>query len=210
MKTSHHILMLAMAGAGLLLATQVHGVQPYWHDSSNNVVRDSFGGCVQTSRWRPELATPDCGAAEPTAKDEPVVAATQPAPVVAPAPAPVPVAQPDPITLSGDTSFALGSDALSPAARAELDKLATRINTLANVERIEVAGHTDSLGAAAMNQVLSERRASAVKSYLVEKGVSAEKITTKGYGVTQPVADNATAQGRAMNRRVEIIIHGTR
>ena len=206
MNTSRHALFLVMAGAGLLIASQAHGVQPYWHDSSNNVVRDSFGGCVQTSRWRPELATPECGAAEPTSKDEPVAVALQPAPVAAPAPA----AALEPITLSGDASFAMGSDALSPAAGAELAELAARINALANVERIEVAGHTDSLGAAAMNQSLSERRAIAVKNHLVENGVSAEKITTKGYGLTQPVADNATAQGRAVNRRVEIIIHGAR
>lgn len=70
--------------------------------------------------------------------------------------------------------------------------------------KLEVAGHTDNRGTKGYNQKLSEKRAASVKAYLVKKGVAATRITTNGYGLEQPVADNNTIGGRAQNRRVEI------
>jgi outer membrane protein OmpA-like peptidoglycan-associated protein len=70
--------------------------------------------------------------------------------------------------------------------------------------KVEVAGHTDSVSSDAYNQRLSERRAQAVREYFVGKGVAAERLTAKGYGEAEPVADNGTAEGRAENRRVEL------
>ena len=73
--------------------------------------------------------------------------------------------------------------------------------------KIQVAGHTDSTGDAKKNQELSERRAAAVKKVLVEKyGADTARITVKGSGANQPVADNQTEDGRALNRRVEIVV----
>jgi OmpA-OmpF porin, OOP family len=72
--------------------------------------------------------------------------------------------------------------------------------------KVEVAGHTDSNNSDAYNQQLSERRAKAVMEYFVAKGVAAEQLTAKGYGESQPIADNGTAEGRAQNRRVELRI----
>jgi OOP family OmpA-OmpF porin len=69
--------------------------------------------------------------------------------------------------------------------------------------RVEIRGHTDSKGAADYNQKLSERRAEAVRDYFISKGVPASQMTTKGYGSTKPIADNATEEGRAVNRRIE-------
>jgi OOP family OmpA-OmpF porin len=69
---------------------------------------------------------------------------------------------------------------------------------------VEVAGHTDSMGSDSYNQSLSERRAKSVLDYLVGNGIAASRLTSKGYGESQPVADNATDEGRAMNRRVEL------
>ena len=71
-------------------------------------------------------------------------------------------------------------------------------------------GHTDSTGAAGYNQALSNRRAEAVKAYLVSKGIESNRIYTEGKGLTQPVADNSTREGRAKNRRVEVEVVGTR
>ena len=70
-------------------------------------------------------------------------------------------------------------------------------------------GHTDSVGSDAYNQKLSVRRAEAVKAYLVSKGIEQNRVYTEGKGETQPVASNATRQGRAQNRRVEIEVVGT-
>jgi len=70
--------------------------------------------------------------------------------------------------------------------------------------KVEIDGHTDNMGSAAYNMNLSERRAKAVMQYFVDKGVEAERLTTKGFGFTQPAASNDTEQGRAKNRRVEL------
>ena len=69
---------------------------------------------------------------------------------------------------------------------------------------VEIAGHTDSRGEAAYNQGLSERRAKSVRDYLISKGVKGSRLSSAGYGESQPVADNATSEGRAKNRRVEL------
>ena len=71
--------------------------------------------------------------------------------------------------------------------------------------KVSVEGHTDSIGSEAYNQKLSERRAKAVRDYLVSQGIDASRITTRGFGKSKPVASNDTAEGRAENRRVEII-----
>jgi OmpA-OmpF porin, OOP family len=78
------------------------------------------------------------------------------------------------------------------------------------LEVVIAVGHTDSTGAAGYNQKLSNRRAEAVKAYLVSKGIESNRIYTEGKGLTQPVADNATREGRAKNRRVEVEVVGTR
>lgn len=99
--------------------------------------------------------------------------------------------------------FATDSYVLEDASRAELNKL---IELLVNNPglNLEIGGHTDSVGSDADNLLLSERRASAVVDYLVANGVVNDRLTAKGYGETQPVADNATEAGRALNRRTEM------
>ena len=94
---------------------------------------------------------------------------------------------------------------LKPEAKAILDQAAA---LLAKHERVvvEVAGHTDSTGPEAYNQKLSERRANAVQDYLVEKGIRASRLSAKGYGESMPVASNDSKEGRAENRRVELVV----
>ena len=79
-----------------------------------------------------------------------------------------------------------------------------------NVETIVATGHTDSVGTDAYNQGLSVRRANTVKAYLVSKGVAAERVLVEGKGETQPVASNATKDGRAQNRRVVVEVVGVK
>jgi outer membrane protein OmpA-like peptidoglycan-associated protein len=71
---------------------------------------------------------------------------------------------------------------------------------------VQIEGHTDSTGAAAYNQTLSENRAGSVRSYMIQRGVDANRLAAFGYGMTRPVADNDTPAGRAQNRRVEVLI----
>jgi OOP family OmpA-OmpF porin len=113
------------------------------------------------------------------------------------------------VTLSGDALFDTGKADLKSNAQTALDDLVTKLQGT-KLEVVVVVGHTDSTGAAALNDRLSLRRAEAVKKYLSSKGVEANRIYTEGKGSRQPIADNKTAQGRQQNRRVEIEVVGTK
>ena len=107
-----------------------------------------------------------------------------------------------PVVLRGVT-FEVGRSALKPESYAVLDVVAASL--VANPEiRIEIAGHTDNTGSAALNLRLSQARAGAVRAYLASKGVSPSRMVARGYGASSPIATNATAAGRAQNRRVEL------
>ena len=125
--------------------------------------------------------------------------------VVAPAPAPTA----SKVSFAADTFFDFDKSVLKPAGKATLDELAQLIKDI-NLEVVVAVGHTDSIGTEAYNLKLSERRAQAVKAYLVSKGIDASRIYTEGKGEAQPIASNKTAEGRAKNRRVDIEVVGTR
>ncbi len=108
------------------------------------------------------------------------------------------------ITLSGVT-FEVNTANLRPESRSVLNEMATQLKANPTV-KVEVAGHTDNTGEAAYNLDLSQRRAEAVRDYLIAQGVPAAQLTARGYGETSPVADNSTRAGRQQNRRVELIV----
>lgn len=109
------------------------------------------------------------------------------------------------LTLSGGVLFRSGEATLMPSALASLDQVAKALQSMQE-RKIIVEGHTDSRGSAEYNQGLSERRANAVRDYLVQRGLPADRIRTSGKGQDNPIADNASPEGRANNRRVEIVI----
>jgi outer membrane protein OmpA-like peptidoglycan-associated protein len=108
------------------------------------------------------------------------------------------------VTLPG-VFFDSGKSALKPGARNTLSKIADQLRVSENA-RITIEGHTDSVGSDQMNQTLSEKRAAAVRDYIVSRGLSADRITMTGLGESSPVATNDTPAGRQQNRRVELII----
>jgi outer membrane protein OmpA-like peptidoglycan-associated protein len=110
------------------------------------------------------------------------------------------------ITLSGAVLFASNKSDLLPSAQAKLAEVAQALTQQDSQSRVTVEGHTDSQGGASFNQDLSQRRAQSVRDYLVTRGMAADRITSQGFGLTRPIADNATAEGRADNRRVEIVV----
>lgn len=178
---------------------------------TGHLVTNSAGQCLHTSSWSKDLAVEECDAGMMPKK-----AAAEPAPK--PAPAPV-VAKPEPkpepviekVSLKAGALFDVGKADLKPAGKSELDAMVSKIkDNNTQIEQITVTGHTDSAGASDYNRKLSERRAEAVKAYLVSKGLSSDRIATKGAGDSQPVASNKTAAGRAQNRRVDIDIRAQR
>jgi outer membrane protein OmpA-like peptidoglycan-associated protein len=119
-----------------------------------------------------------------------------------------PFSAPEEITIALDASvlFDTGKDALKPEARTTLREAADRVKKFADAA-VLISGHTDNVGGDASNQALSERRAAAVREHFVrEQGIAAERLETRGFGATQPVADNGTEAGRARNRRVDVVI----
>ena len=111
------------------------------------------------------------------------------------------------ITLSGGVLFASGKSELLPAAQAKLSEVATALTKQDPDSKIRVEGYTDSQGGLTFNQQLSQQRAETVRSYLVGHGIAADRVSAEGFGPAKPVADNTSAEGRADNRRVEIVVH---
>jgi len=174
-----------------------------WKNGSNEY-------CWRNNFWTPATAAADCDGAvkpPPAAAAAPAAPEATPAPAAAPAVVPVPVSEK--VTFAADAFFDFDKSVLKPEGKAKLDDVVSKLGSI-NLEVIIAVGHTDSVGTDAYNQALSVRRAEAVKSYLIGKGVDKNRVYTEGKGEKQPVADNKMSDGRAKNRRVEIEVVGTK
>ncbi len=205
-----------LSAAALSSALMVAGIAPAQAQANNNngyvqaqgnPVKSGFGLCYRTGFWTPQMATAECDA-DLIPKPPAAAPAPAPKPAVKPPPAP-PKPVVEKVTLKGDTLFDFDKSVVKPEGKKVLDGLVAQANAL-NLEVIIAVGHADATGPDAYNQKLSERRAAAVKAYLVSKGVPANRVYTEGKGEKSPVADNKTKEGRAKNRRVEVEVVGTR
>ena len=151
--------------------------------------------CWRDNSWTPATAAKGCDGA--------LVAPAK----AAPAPAASGVSQ-SKITLQADTLYDFDKATLKPEGQATLDKIARDLSKI-KLEVIIAVGNTDSVGSDAYNMALGQRRAQSVKAYLVSKGVDGSRIYTESKGKSNPVASNATAEGRAKNRRTDIEVVGT-
>ena len=106
-----------------------------------------------------------------------------------------------------DVLFDTGKYTLKPITQISLAKVSGILQAYPGL-KLQVEGYTDSVGSDEYNQKLSENRADAVRNFLLTQGVQEANITSTGYGKAKPVADNATAQGRAQNRRVQLVVSG--
>lgn len=193
---------------------------PYVIDGRNVVTRSGTGLCWRTGSWSPAAASTTlagefpvgCGCDSDIVPQDKCVAPMAAAPT--PAPAPKPTAEK--IKLAADALFDFDKAVLRPEGMSKLDQLAAQASQL-NLEVILAVGHTDRLGSAGYNQKLSEKRAAAVKEYLVSQGVEANRVYTEGKGETQPVTTDCTNMGRRAlieclqpDRRVEIEVIGSK
>ena len=202
---------LTLGSAVLALASSAFAnVTPNLTDSQGAPVKDAQGACVVTSG----IVHPDCAGAKPAAPAKPAPAPAparpaEPAKPSAPTAKPAPASVKQAVVIQADALFDFDKSVLRPDGRKSIDDAVAKLKGV-DLELVIATGHTDSVGSDAYNQKLSERRAAAVKDYLVSKGIPAAKITTIGKGESQPVATNKTAEGRQKNRRVDIEFKGTR
>ena len=179
--------LLAIAGIAISSSVFAQNVDN-WVNSSGIVWKNGTNElCWRDANWTPATAAKGCDGA----------ITAQPAAMSAK------------VSYTADALFDFDKSVLKPAAKTSLDNLVGQIKSLA-LEVVIATGHTDSVGTDAYNQKLSVRRATAVKNYLVSKGIDANRIQIEGKGESQPVADNKTSAGRAKNRRVQIEVIGTR
>jgi OmpA-OmpF porin, OOP family len=231
--TKNHLKMLMLAAVASLgfsapafaqdIKVDGTGVIPYVIDGRNVVARSGTGLCWRTGYWSPAAAEAAMAGQFPvgcSCDPDIVPAAVCTVAAAAPAPAPAPAPQPtaDKVKLSADALFDFDKAVLKPAGMQRLDELAAQARSI-KLEVVLAVGHTDRIGSDAYNQSLSERRAAAVKTYLVSKGVEANRIYTEGKGKTQPVTGTTCdgIRGRAAlidclqpDRRVEVEVIGTR
>jgi OOP family OmpA-OmpF porin len=199
----------------------------YLSDQRGTVVRSGHGLCWHTGSGPAQVAPSECGpivvaapapvlAAPSATRVEPAAEAQQPVAVAAVTP-PAPLAV-ERVTLDADALFDFDKAELRPEGRAALDQLVGRIAGI-DADTMMAVGHTDRFGSERYNQRLSERRAGAVKAYLVGKGIEPDRVRTEGRGATQPVtvlSDCAGAKSAGViaclqpDRRVEVEVTGTR
>jgi OOP family OmpA-OmpF porin len=164
-----------------------------WVNSTGTPWRNGDGTlCWRDASWTPATAAKGCDgflAPKAAAAAKPKVTQTK-------------------ITLQADTLYDFDKATLKPEGKATLDKVAADLKKI-RLEVIIAVGNTDSVGSDAYNQALGQRRAQSVKAYLISKGVDGGRIYTESKGKTNPVATNATAEGRAKNRRTDIEVVGT-
>jgi OOP family OmpA-OmpF porin len=164
-----------------------------WENSAGLNWKNGDGTlCWRDNNWTPATAAPGCdGYLTPKKADAKKPSVTQ-----------------SKITLQADTLYDFNKSDLKPEGKATLDKIAKDLSKI-KLEVIIAVGNTDSVGTDAYNMALGQRRAQSVKAYLVSKGVDGSRIYTESKGKSNPVASNATAEGRAKNRRTDIEVVGT-
>ncbi|WP_137937286.1 OmpA family protein [Chitinivorax sp. B] len=193
--------------------------------STGTVVKNNYSECWRTGYWTKDSAFEDCDASlmPPKPAPAPATAPAVEAPATPVTPAPRPAPKTEKFTLQADVLFAFNGDKLSNDGKAALDKiiedaLASHVKSIDG--SIEIIGHTDRIGSDKYNQKLSERRAQSVKSYVVSKGLPADKVTATGVGKSQPVTKPEDCKGNKKtkklisclqpDRRVEIDLKGTK
>ncbi|MDP3512969.1 MAG: OmpA family protein [Sulfuritalea sp.] len=210
--------MLGLSAAALAQTPGIDrsGTVGYVIDQRDNVVKSGTGLCWRTGFWTPAMAIAEC---DPDLVKKPAPAAAPAAPAAKPA---APVAAPKPaaqkVTLAADALFDFDKAVLRPEGKSKLDKLSGDIKGI-KLEVIIAVGHADRFGSDAYNQKLSEKRAEAVKAYLVSKGVEPNRVYTEGKGEKQPITKADQCKGPKSkktidclqpDRRVEIEVIGTK
>ena len=218
MRTNNPILIaitLAFVLPGVASAQTKDG---HWTQGVGGPVwKNSAGQCWKTTSWTPAMAIEEC---DPDLVRKPAPAVTPPPPPPpkpAPKPEVKPPAKPKPVVLRSTVNFASNKATLDELGKFRLDTdIIAKLGAVGAISYVNVDGHTDRLGSPLYNQKLSERRANAVKAYLVSKGMNPSQIEVYGYGKTMPLKSCPDTKDRKVlnlclepNRRVEVELQGS-
>ncbi|MHB8742391.1 MAG: OmpA family protein [Sulfuricaulis sp.] len=202
------LMLITAAVLGTMTMAANAQIPGYWQDHSNGMVVNASGACVRTGNWTPGQDSAKCGA-DQTSKLSLAPAEPKPETSIATASTPVPVTVKVP--MDANALFDFDKSVIKPQGKEALVDVVRKLDLAgADLVLIVSTGNTDSIGSNAYNMGLSERRADAVRSFLIAKGVNSERIKAVGLGKSKPIASNATAEGRAENRHVEIEVTSTR
>lgn len=195
MKTSRFVLsvlaMASLAVSGVAAADEITK-QGYLLDSQGDVVKSGYGLCWHTGFWTPDMAIEGCDLVKVAEVEAPAPAPEQPVPIV--------------ITLQSDTLFGFDKSIIRAEGKKQLDdEVIGKMKEYPQIELVLVTGHADRIGSDAYNLQLSQRRADAVKDYLVEQGVDPARIQTASKGESEPVVTCDDVQGKAGGRSKELI-----
>ena len=215
-KKSLVVALLAGIGFGATVAQAQERV--YVIDQRDVVAKSGFGLCWRTGYWTPAAAAKDAAGCECDKDLLPMEVCAPKMAAATPAGAPAPKPAGEKITVAADALFDFNKAVLRPAGKSKLDELVMKAQAI-KLEVILAVGHTDRIGGDAYNQKLSEKRAAAVKEYLVSKGIEANRVYTEGKGEKQPVTgDKCKGNGKSKalidclqpDRRVDIEVIGTK
>jgi OOP family OmpA-OmpF porin len=213
--THGSLLIAGLLGISAIAIAQTPDPEGYLLDTRGAVVKSGTGLCWHTTRWTPAMAIAECD--QGLVKKEDSAKAAKPAePTKAATPLPKPAAVK--VTLAADALFDFDKSVLRPEGKAKLDDMAAKVKDI-KVEVITAVGHADRIGSDGYNQKLSEKRAAAVKDYLVGKGVEPNRVFAEGKGEKQPVTGDkcgtSVKKSKKLieclqpDRRVEIEVIGT-
>lgn len=206
MKTSKIILnMLAIASLTSVGIASAHEVakEGYLIDTRGNVVKNNYNECWKTGYWTPAMAIAECDPNLVT-KDEPKIAQAE-------TPAAAPVAGPEKpaflaITLQAETLFDFDKSVIRADGKKKLDEeIVSKMKEYPQVEVILVTGHADRIGTDAYNQRLSQRRADAVKAYMVGQGIENKRIETAAKGESEPVVSCDDVKGKVSGKNKKLV-----
>lgn len=200
-------LTLALAGSAALAHTEAAQRSPgYWTDSNGHVWKNNYGSCWRAGYWTPSMATEEC--------DPDLVKKAAPAPKAADTVPGAPLVPPtgpakpafEKVTLQAETLFDFDKAVVRPDGKKILDdEVVGKMKEYPQVEVLLITGYADRIGSAKYNQKLSERRAEAVKQYLISQGVEADRLETAAKGESDPVVDCKNVKGPESRRNKKLV-----
>lgn len=207
LKQASLVLALSLGAGAAFAHSDAPIAQGYWQDSNRHIVKDNYGECWRTGYWTPAMAIPEC---DPSLVKKAPVKVAEKKPDTVPAQPLVPDVGPAApamrVTIQAEALFDFDKAVLRADGKKTLDdEVVAKMKEHPEVEVVLVSGHADRIGSAKYNQKLSERRANAVKAYIVGQGIDTTRVETVGKGESEPVVDCKDIKGAESRRNKKLV-----